>query len=942
MPALAFEEPSSHIVHPLVTELSTIHATTTMAEAVVGLLIGKLGAALVKEAASSGASLLCHEASALRGLFGEIHDAKEELESMQVYLKAAERFKDTDETTGLFVDRIRGFAFEIEDVVDEFTYKLEDKHGGFVSKMKKRIKYASTWRRLAHKLKDIKGRLQGAKQRNQDYAMKQLDRNAGGIAFHANQALNFTRDEDLVGITEHKKQLVQWLAGDLEQRCKIFAVWGMPGVGKTTLVAHVYKTIKMDFDAAAWVTVSQSYDVQELLKKIAGEFGITADAANMEKERLAEIIYQYLQGKRYILVLDDIWTADVWSEIRTVFPSNCIGRFVITSRKHEVSLLGTSNSAIHLEPLDKDNSWELFCKSAFWNDGDRKCPLHLKVLALKFVEKCEGLPIAIACIGSQLSAKGQTSAEWEKAYDELELQLVKNVMPRVETIIKLSLEDLPCDLKNCFLHCALFPEDYPIKRRAVMRHWISSGFVKKKGIQTLEEVAEEYLTELVNRSLLQVVKRNHTGRFKCCQMHDVIRLVALRKAEKECFGKVYDGSGDFSGGPTRRISIQSRNLDRISPSNASHIRSLHVFQRYINIDLLRPILTSSNLLSTLDLKGTCIKMLPTEVFNLFNLRYLGLRYTAIESLPETIGRLQNLEVLDALNAQLLYLPNNIVKLQKLRYLYACNVSQEGDIQISSGVKVPSGIRHLTSLQAFQCVEASSEILREVGDLTELRTFSVCNVRSEHSGNLRDAVNKMSHLVHLEITTLGEEEVLHLGGLCLPPTFSRLGLLGQLEKKSIPKVLSSWSRLSSLTMLQMVFCRIDEELFPSLLVLRGLCGLELIKAFNGKKLHFTAGCFPRLQFLSIWHAPQLNQVQIEQGAMSNLAQLYFDDCPMLKFLPQGIEHLKNLVELGLKDTSEELVERLWRKGGPDECKDDRMNISHIRKVFVIMGTRQWIM
>ncbi|RCU61715.1 hypothetical protein SETIT_J027800v2 [Setaria italica] len=164
-----------------------------MAEAVVGLLIGKL-------------------ASALKGLFGEIHEAKDELESMQAYLKAAERFKDTDETTGLFVDRIRGFAFEIEDVVDEFTYKLEDKHGGFVSKMKKRIKYASTWRRLAHKLNDIKGRLQGAKQQNQDYTMKQTDRNAGGIAFHANQALNFTRDEDLVGITEHKKQLVQWLA----------------------------------------------------------------------------------------------------------------------------------------------------------------------------------------------------------------------------------------------------------------------------------------------------------------------------------------------------------------------------------------------------------------------------------------------------------------------------------------------------------------------------------------------------------------------------------------------------------------------------------------------------------------------------------------------------------------------------------------------------------
>jgi disease resistance protein RPM1 len=154
-------------------------------------------------------------------------------------------------------------------------------------------------------------------------------------------------------------------------------------------------------------------------------------------------------------------------------------------------------------------------------------------------------------------------------------------------------------------------------------------------------------------------------------------------------------------------------------------------------------------------------MLPSELFNLFNLRYLGLRYTAIKSLPQTIGRLQNLEVLDVVNAQLSYLPNSIVKLKKLRYLYACYVFQGNEIKPSSGVKVPSGIRHLTSLQALQCVEASSEILREAGDLTELRTFGVCNVRSEHSGNLINAINKMSHLVHLDIATLGESEVLQL-------------------------------------------------------------------------------------------------------------------------------------------------------------------------------------
>uniref|UniRef100_A0A8R7VEJ7 Disease resistance protein RPM1 n=1 Tax=Triticum urartu TaxID=4572 RepID=A0A8R7VEJ7_TRIUA len=392
-------------------------------------------------------------------------------------------------------------------------------------------------------------------------------------------------------------------------------------------------------------------------------------------------------------------------------------------------------------------------------------------------------------------------------------------MPRVETILKISLEDLPYDLKNCFLHCALFPEDYSIKRRTIMRHWIAAGFIKEKQNKTLEEVAEWYLTELVNRSLLQVVERNYTGRLKCCQMHDVIRLVALNKAGEECFGEVYDGSRALSVERTRRISIQSGNLQRLIESDATHVRAIHGFNRYINIELLRPILESSNLLSTLDLQGTRIKMLPTEVFNLFNLRYLGLRYTDIESLPEDIGRLQNLEVLDAVNSALSYLPNNIAKLQRLRYLFASYASPQGEVMLFSGVKVPSSIRHLTSLHALQCVEASSKILGGVAALTQLKTFAVCNVETKHSADLRNAIKEMRHLVHLEITAISEKEVLQLEGLCLPPNVYIVGLQGQLEKRLIPQVIASWSRLNSLTRLRLAFSKIDEESFSSLLVLR---------------------------------------------------------------------------------------------------------------------------
>jgi disease resistance protein RPM1 len=162
-------------------------------------------------------------------------------------------------------------------------------------------------------------------------------------------------------------------------------------------------------------------------------------------------------------------------------------------------------------------------------------------------------------------------------YEKLELQSVKNTIHGVDSILKISLEDLPYELKNCFLHCALFPEDYEMKRRRLIRHWITSGFIKEKENKTLEQVAEGYLNDLVNRSLLQVVMNNEFGRVKCCRMHDVIRHLATDKAEKECFGKVCEGHEMILVHRTRRLSIQSTNIELLNLSSAIHLRAIHVF-----------------------------------------------------------------------------------------------------------------------------------------------------------------------------------------------------------------------------------------------------------------------------------------------------------------------------------------------------------------------------
>lgn len=123
-----------------------------------------------------------------------------------------------------------------------------------------------------------------------------------------------------------------------------------------------------------------------------------------------------------------------------------------------------------------------------------------------------------------------------------------------------------------------------------------------------------------------------------CRMHDVIHHLAIDKAEIECFSKVDEGNWTFSTHGTRRLSTQSLNIVPKNQLGATHLCAVYVFASFVDIDLLRTILASSKLLSTLDLHGTRIKKLPNEVFSLFNLRFLGFRNTQVESLSEAVGR----------------------------------------------------------------------------------------------------------------------------------------------------------------------------------------------------------------------------------------------------------------------------------------------------------------
>ncbi|XP_020099076.1 disease resistance protein RPM1-like [Ananas comosus] len=921
-----------------------------MAEAVISSLVLKIGAALAIKTTKSAASLLRTGMLAMKELMKDISDIKDELEIMQAFLRIAERLKEKDESTKIIIKQTRDLAFEIEDIIDEFTYKLSEEQGGVLPTAIKRYRNIKTWHHLSQRLKEIKIKLQNIMERWKRYDTRGMENEArpliavGGSKSRAELA-HFVEKDGIVGIDKYKDLLLEWLKNEDEQQRQhvIISVLGMGGLGKTTLATHVYNIIKASFDACAWVAVSQSYEIDDLLRKILKEFyredpekrQEPNDSDTMDYRSLVGTIRTYLQYKKYVLILDDVWSTDVLDNIKVaLLNSNCKSRIVLTTRIRDVALLANENHMFELKPLEADHSWDLFCKSAFWRSANKICPPHLEQCAQKIIEKCGGLPLAIVSIARLLSFREQTGSEWEKVYKDLEWYLTNNeskLHEKVYDILKLSLDDLPHYLRNCFLYCSSFPEDYTIESDRLIRLWVAEGFIEERE-RTMEEVAEDYLNKLVHRCLLQVAEWNEVGIVCAYRMHDVIRVLALSESKELSFCMVYEHSKKkLRSSEARRLSILS-NITNYRTEDKSHLRSVLVFNNSMSYDLLKSVLRSSKLLRVLELQGALIVKLPSEICNLFNLHYLGLRATKIKELPRSIEKLQNLQILDTCESEIEKLPKEITELQKLRHLVLSN-------KLGKNIKGLVGIWPLKGLQTLANIEATADIVQKVEALTELRTFKIIGVRTDHCADLWNSITKMNHLSNLSVESEDGKELQQLGTLHLPLPIQQLDLKGKLDKNSLPKLAASFGSLANLTKLTLSVAKLDEDMFPYLQALPALMILILCRAYDGMKLHFQATSFPKLKELLISYAPKLSQVEIERGAMASLNTLYLGGCPELKELPSSIEYLTTLQDLCISLPAEELVERLLGGGGGegDHSNDCRTWVRQIPK-FTIGFTR----
>uniref|UniRef100_A0A0D9V1M0 NB-ARC domain-containing protein n=1 Tax=Leersia perrieri TaxID=77586 RepID=A0A0D9V1M0_9ORYZ len=912
-----------------------------MAEAVILLAVKKIGVALGNDAINQATSKFKKFVTQLTELQGSMGRIKRELRLIHQFLSRMDVRNRNNETYEIWVEEARMMAHGIEDIVDEYlqlvTHKHDTRWSTYVKKGFMRANILLSLNKIASASKDAETNLVHLFQAKDRWVLMEgsgsttSNDSSNYIVERSQHLASISRslgEEDLVGVNRNREKLEEWLS-DESSECSMITLHGMGGLGKTALAANAYRREKEKFQCHAWVSISQSYSIKDVLKCLITELSSNAEKRtwdninNMDTEGLREELKRFLTHKKCLIVLDDVWTSEAINDLLGSLVCNLKGsRILVTTRVNDVAHLAFPNRRITLEPLYEKESHELFCRTAFPRDSNHECAAELSHLIDQIVSKCKGVPLAIVSVGRLVFVRDKTKEELRRIHDQLDWELVNNPsLEHVRSILYLSYIYLPTQLKSCFLYCSLFPEDHLLKRKALIRWWIAEGFISNRGRSTMEEVAEGYLQELVNRNMLQLIDRNSFGRIKSFRMHDIMHELAVDLCQRECFGVAYNGNDrhwEYEDRNERRLVIHklSKDIDQAISCTLS-LRSVIVLDNSMasSSSILRIVADKCRYMSVLELSGLPINMVPDAIGDLFNLHHLGLRGSNIKLLPKSIEKLTNLLTLDLFRSGIQELPRGIVKLKKLRHLFAekQNDRHRRLFRWCTGVSIPKGLENLTNLQSLQALESQDESIRCLGELRQMRGLRLWNVKANHCEYLCESLLRMKFLSYLSITASDEDDVLHLDGLNpLPPSLHKLRLSGRLADSMLgaeSPLFQADAGGQNLYSLRLFWSQLRKDPLPSLSRLLNLTELHFTRAYSGDKLVFLTGWFPKLKILRLRDLPNLKRMEIQQGAMASLERLRLINLSSMEEVPLGIEFIMPLKYLSFEEITLDFLQSL---------------------------------
>ncbi|KAF3434066.1 hypothetical protein FNV43_RR25169 [Rhamnella rubrinervis] len=941
-------------------------------------VLSKLAESVVAQSVQRISDLLIYEAASLRSVRDDVVVLQDELRSLKGFLKEADSKQEQDERLRDLLIRVREIASDAEDVIETFIFKVSSSY------MK-----ASHNKRIRAQINSIRSRIQIIFRSMQTFEIKFV---VGGgtsssmVEVQRNLRRSYPDDEDndVISLEGSKAELTAQLTKEEDRLC-IVSVVGMGGLGKTTLAKKVHNDVKQHFDCCAWVFISQQYVPRDVLIDILIQVGTPYEKKNVERNKygrevleelkneretlnalkeheLINLLKNRLEQKKYLVVLDDIWRVDAWDRINGAFPHGKRGsKLLFTTRNMEVATSADRLSSPIIPPFLKDDeSWELLRRKAFPKDivghGEKDCSPEFENLGREMVKKCGGLPLAVVVLGGLLKTKNSLD-EWKVVHRNVNAHLKKPQSRQqyggVHDILALSYYDLPYTLKPCFLYLGNFPEDWEIPKRKLIRLWIAEGFIatptRGEEEETMEDIAEQYLRELILRGMVQVSQRDYTGvGVKTCRMHDLMRDFCMLKAREENFSAIIPKIESSTSSSKQHVATTHSRRIAISPGcihdfdtnclssllrqnveYASwkeqihpHLRSLLCFGT-----LSFSALASKNfsVLRVLEIELVKFMKMPREIGKLVHLKYLCLKTSLELELPKTIGNLRNLHTLDLRRCWEIILPREIFNLVRLRHLLLPiypGMPFHGRIARLFGQKFHFGVNRLTNIVTLKYIPAEWLIKN-------------------------DALLKLTNLQNLGIVMDSDGEVgacLRSWNIFVPSAkggfkcFERLSSCHSLSQLSVTgKVHSIDSHILSclpakLNKLALHRTHLEQDPMP---VLEKLSDLRCLKmkefAYRGDKLVCSAYGFPKLETLQFYGLEDLKEWHVEEGALQSLKRLDIQNLRRMKMIPDGLRFVSCLRELNIKYMGRSFCERLQVIHGIEGA--DYYKVRHIPSISI---------
>ncbi|XP_020414957.1 putative disease resistance protein At1g50180 isoform X1 [Prunus persica] len=458
------------------------------------------------------------EANFFSGVSRQVEAAQTELLVMKRFLKDLDSRQGEDATVQIWVAQIRDAAYDLEDVIETYGLKVASKKKRGVKNILRRFacifKEGVDRYKIGNEIENITTRISDLRSSLQKYNIKQTRESSGGessLQLHERLRRSYSHvvERDVVGLESNVEELVMHLLKD-ENRHRVVSIWGMGGLGKTTLARQLYhhKEVRQQFqERNVWEGI--------LFEVISATKEQKQEMKDMTDDEIAKKLFRVLQRMKCLVILDDIWRIETWNLLKAAFPNvETESTILLTTRNQKVATLPNRNACLHeLQPLNDNESWNLLEKKAISERADIDLGMYTKKreLVTNMLRHCKGLSLAIIVLAEVLARKN-TVREWEIVHENVYEYIRKGIGHEEEYegaswVLALSYDDLPYHLKPCFLYLGHYPEDCIILVSTLTKLWVAEGLIflrqQRHGSEkTMEDIAHDCLSELVERCLV--------------------------------------------------------------------------------------------------------------------------------------------------------------------------------------------------------------------------------------------------------------------------------------------------------------------------------------------------------------------------------------------------------------------------------------------------------